>query len=118
MLSGSTSESALQARMACAVACCTCFTSENMSGASRMLIRKFGSICLACACASALSMQADSAVRNCTNIGTEILYIETVMDFPSELRPPCCHARARPGHPCLRAASERVDGRDKPGHDG
>ena len=42
--------------------------------------RKAGSICLASAWAAALPSTAESAVRSCTKIGTETLYIEMVME--------------------------------------
>src|SRR5215813_3295144 len=41
-----------------------------------MLRKKLGSSCLASICACNLSMQLDWAVRNCTKIGTEHLYME------------------------------------------
>jgi hypothetical protein len=51
-----------------------------MSGKSRMLRKKLGSSCFASICAIALSIHSDWAVRNCTKIGTDTLYMETVME--------------------------------------
>jgi hypothetical protein len=53
-----------------------------MSGNSRVLSIAAGSIFFASQWAAALSSTAPSDVRNCTKIGTEILYIEMVMDRP------------------------------------
>src|SRR5215468_6850075 len=72
----STPASALQQRAAWVDACCTCRTYGYMSGANRMLRKKLGSSCLASIAACNLSMQFDWAVRNCTKIGTEHLYME------------------------------------------
>src|SRR5687767_4276940 len=54
-----------------------------MSGKNRMLKRKLGSSCLASMCATALSMQFDWPARNCAKIGTDTLYMEIVIGFPS-----------------------------------
>ena len=56
-----------------------------MSGASRVLSSTAGSTFLASAKAAALSSTAERLVRNCTKIGTEVLYIEMVM----AVGPPC-----------------------------
>jgi hypothetical protein len=45
-----------------------------------MLRKKLGSSCFASICATALSIHSDWAVRNCTKIGTDTLYMETVME--------------------------------------
>src|ERR1035437_10512724 len=50
-----------------------------MSGKSRMLSSVAGSIFFASQCAAAVSSTADALVRNCTKIGTKILYMEIVM---------------------------------------
>ena len=47
-----------------------------MSGARRVFSSTDGSIFLASAKAAALSSTADRLVRNCTKMGTEILYME------------------------------------------
>src|SRR3984893_8424359 len=52
-----------------------------MSGKSRMLRKKLGSSCFASICATALSIHSDWAVRNCTKIGTDTLYMETAMEL-------------------------------------
>src|SRR5215510_10759320 len=72
-------ESRPQALTAWSVAARTCRTSGNMSGASRVLSSTDGSTFLASAKAAALSSTAERLVRNCTKIGTEVLYIEMVM---------------------------------------
>src|SRR5260370_9729486 len=54
-----------------------------MSGKSRMLRKKLGSSCFASICATALSIHPDWAVRNCTKIGTDTLYMETVIGMRS-----------------------------------
>src|SRR4051812_41980464 len=51
-----------------------------MSGKSRILRKKLASRFLAAICATVLSIQPDCALRNCTKIGTDILYIEIVME--------------------------------------
>src|ERR1035437_9046911 len=48
-----------------------------------MLRSVAGSIFFASQCAAALSSTADMLVRNCTNMGTEILYMEIVMECGS-----------------------------------
>src|ERR1700739_348460 len=83
-----------------------------MSGNSRAPSSAAGSIFLASQCAAALSRTAARAVRNWTKIGTEILYIETVMKLPRLLLRPRRrrHAlqRARPNAPGrILAASPR-----------
>ena len=45
-----------------------------------MLRKKLGSSCFASIWATALSIAPFWAVRNCTKIGTDTLYIEMVMD--------------------------------------
>ena len=45
-----------------------------------MLRKKLGSSCFVSICAIALSIHSDWAVRNCTKIGTDNLYMETVME--------------------------------------
>src|SRR5712671_5896420 len=44
-----------------------------------MLRKKLGSSCFASTCAATLSIQPDWAVRNCTKIGTDTVYIEIVI---------------------------------------
>src|SRR6516225_8797852 len=63
-----------------------------MSEKSRAPSSARGSICLASQWAAALSSTAPRAVRNCTKIGTEILYIETVIGLPRWLQ---CHGSDR-----------------------
>src|SRR5271169_6169625 len=57
-----------------------------MSGKSRMLRSVAGSIFFASQCAAALSRTADMLVRNCTKMGTEVLYIEIVIESVSFAR--------------------------------
>src|SRR5262245_42387718 len=78
-LGGSTPESRAPALTAWSVAARTWRTSGNMSGASRVLSSTDGSTFLASAKAAALSSTAERLVRNCTKMGTEVLYIEMVM---------------------------------------
>src|SRR3954453_224948 len=101
-----------------------------MSGKSRILRKKLASRFLAAICATALSIQPDCALRNCTKIGTDILYIEIVMEcvlavgnehrsltgFVSDakglLRPSTrrqralCIAQRYPAHPAAKASHE------------
>src|SRR6516165_6926869 len=65
-----------------------------MSEKSRAPSSACGSIFLASQWAAALSSTAPRAVRNCTKIGTEILYIETVIGLPRWLQ---CHVRTARG---------------------
>src|SRR5216684_338234 len=93
--------------------------------------RKAGSIFLASAWVAALSSTAESAVKSCTKIGTETLYMEMVMErgpwsegawagraslARSRLGDcPNCHGRACSGHLdqdcpvlCLSRSPEQV----------
>src|SRR5712672_4317106 len=54
-----------------------------MSGVSRVLNRTAGSIFLASAWAAALSSTADKLVRNCTKMGADTWYMETVIGIES-----------------------------------
>src|SRR5262249_1830586 len=65
--------------LARSVATCTCLTSANMSGASRVLSSTDGSIFLAAANASALSRIADSALRPISSAGGDAFDIENDM---------------------------------------
>src|SRR5262249_48364658 len=65
--------------LARSVATCTCLTSANMSGASRVLSSTDGSIFLAAANASALSRIADSALRPISSAGRDAFDIENDM---------------------------------------